>query len=202
MKRIAAGLLALMICGGLLAGCGNKDTNQPASKPDENQQDVMPEVDPEKDKAQSDKNDGADSTTMPSEGGASDAPSGTSESKPKPTTPPASQPTGGSGSASGGNTGGSTGSQTGNGSSGTPAPAPEPQPEPPKPTEPAKPTASQAQGYVGQAASSLKAALGAPSSTSYSPSCMGEGEDGIWTYDGFTVYTYRENGTETVEAVQ
>ena len=32
--------------------------------------------------------------------------------------------------------------------------------------------------------------------------CMGEGEDGIWTYDGFTVYTYKEGGSETVEAVQ
>ncbi len=31
---------------------------------------------------------------------------------------------------------------------------------------------------------------------------MGEGEDGIWSYSGFTVYTYRENGVETVEAVQ
>ncbi|MDY3619313.1 hypothetical protein [Agathobaculum sp.] len=199
MKRIAAGLLALMICGGLLAGCGSKDAEEPASKPDENQQDVMPEVKPEEDKETSDKNDGADSSTMPSEGGASDAPSGTTESKPKPTTPPSSQPTGGSGSSSSGSGSSGAGNQAGGGSSGTQAPAPEPQPAPP---EPAKPTASQAQGYVGQAASSLKAALGAPSSTSYSPSCMGEGEDGIWTYDGFTVYTYRENGTETVEAVQ
>ena len=22
--------------------------------------------------------------------------------------------------------------------------------------------------------------------------------DGVWTYDGFTVYTYRENGVETI----
>ena len=27
-------------------------------------------------------------------------------------------------------------------------------------------------------------------------------KDGIWTYDGFTVYTYKEGGSETVEAVQ
>ena len=64
-----------------------------------------------------------------------------------------------------------------------------------KPAEPAKPTASQASGYVGSSASALESALGAPS-------CMGEGEDGIWTYDGFTVYTYKEGGSETVEAVQ
>ena len=30
---------------------------------------------------------------------------------------------------------------------------------------------------------------------------MGAGEDGIWNYGSFTVYTYRENGVETVEAV-
>lgn len=71
-----------------------------------------------------------------------------------------------------------------------------------KPAEPAKPTASQASGYVGSSASALESALGAPTSKSYSPSCMGEGEDGIWTYDGFTVYTYKEGGSETVEAVQ
>ena len=71
-----------------------------------------------------------------------------------------------------------------------------------KPAEPTKPTASQASGYVGSSASALESALGAPTSKSYSPSCMGEGEDGIWTYDGFTVYTYKEGGSETVEAVQ
>lgn len=71
-----------------------------------------------------------------------------------------------------------------------------------KPAEPAKPTASQASGYVGSSASALESALGAPTAKSYSPSCMGEGEDGIWTYDGFTVYTYKEGGSETVEAVQ
>ncbi len=68
--------------------------------------------------------------------------------------------------------------------------------------EPSKPTAAQASGYVGSSASAMESALGSPSSKTYSPSCMGEGEDGIWTYDGFTVYTYRENGSETVEAVQ
>ena len=74
--------------------------------------------------------------------------------------------------------------------------APEPEPEP------AAPTAAQASGYIGGSASALESALGSPNSKSYSPSCMGEGEDGIWSYSGFTVYTYRENGVETVEAVQ
>lgn len=39
-----------------------------------------------------------------------------------------------------------------------------------KPAEPAKPTASQASGYVGSSASALESALGAPTSKSYSPS--------------------------------
>ena len=33
-------------------------------------------------------------------------------------------------------------------------------------------------------------------------SCIGDGEDGIWYYDGFTVYTYRgTDGSERVEDV-
>ncbi len=85
-----------------------------------------------------------------------------------------------------------------------PAPAPQPAPEPePQPApEPAAPTLEQASGYVGSSASALESALGSPVSKEYSPSCMGEGEDGMWVYAGFTVYTYRENGVETVEAVR
>lgn len=83
-----------------------------------------------------------------------------------------------------------------------PAPAPAPTPTPVPEPAPSAPTASQASGYIGSSASALEAALGAPSAKAYSPSCMGEGEDGVWTYSGFTVYTYREGSTETVEAVQ
>lgn len=62
-------------------------------------------------------------------------------------------------------------------------------------------TASAAQAFVGKSASSMKAAIGNPNSSSYSPSCMGEGEDGELVYNGFTVYTYRENGSEKVVEV-
>ena len=31
------------------------------------------------------------------------------------------------------------------------------------------------------------------------PSCIGDGEDGLLYYNGFTVTTYRENGKETVQ---
>ena len=63
------------------------------------------------------------------------------------------------------------------------------------------PTADAARAYIGQSASSLIAALGSPISSSYAPSCLGPGEDGELIYSGFTVYTYRENGVETVEDV-
>jgi hypothetical protein len=48
----------------------------------------------------------------------------------------------------------------------------------------------------------LIAAIGSPNSRSYASSCIGEGEDGELSYNGFTVYTYRENGIETVQDVE
>ena len=61
-----------------------------------------------------------------------------------------------------------------------------------------KDTAAQ---YVGQPVSALYAAIGKPASSDYAPSCMGDGEDGNLYYCGFVVYTYRENGTESVTSV-
>jgi len=55
--------------------------------------------------------------------------------------------------------------------------------------------------YIGGSVSSMIAAIGQPLSRSYAPSCIGDGEDGELIYSGFTVYTYRENGVETVEDV-
>ena len=59
-----------------------------------------------------------------------------------------------------------------------------------------------AAGYVGADVSALYAAVGRPASSDYAPSCLGSGEDGNLYYDGFTVYTYRENGSETVQYVE
>lgn len=50
--------------------------------------------------------------------------------------------------------------------------------------------------------SELYAAVGQPNSSDYAPSCIGDGEDGNLYYDGFTVYTYREGGSESVEYVE
>lgn len=53
--------------------------------------------------------------------------------------------------------------------------------------------------YVGCDVAQLYAAVGQPLSAEYASSCMGDGEDGVLTYDTFTVTTYREGGVETVQ---
>lgn len=56
-----------------------------------------------------------------------------------------------------------------------------------------------AQGLIGSSLSALTDAIGEPKNESYASSCLGDGEDGELSYDGFTVYTYRApDGTETV----
>ena len=52
--------------------------------------------------------------------------------------------------------------------------------------------------FVDHDAGELVAAIGEPQEKTYEESCSGPGEDGIWTYDGFTVFTYLENGVETI----
>ena len=51
---------------------------------------------------------------------------------------------------------------------------------------------------IGQDVGLLYEALGEPISAEYSLSCNGPGDDGLLTYEGFIVFTYRENGVETV----
>ena len=81
-------------------------------------------------------------------------------------------------------------------------PAEEPVADPAEdPVPAAEATAETAMGYIGRNVSDLIAAIGSPISSSYAPSCLGPGEDGELIYDSFTVYTYRENGVETVEDV-
>ena len=53
-------------------------------------------------------------------------------------------------------------------------------------------------GFVDQDAQLLLDALGEPQQKLYEASCSGPGDDGIWIYDGLTVFTYLENGVETV----
>lgn len=83
-----------------------------------------------------------------------------------------------------------------------PEEAPAAQPEAPaqEPEEaPEEPSALKtALTFVDQDAAALVQAIGEPLETQYEASCSGPGDDGVWTYDGFTVYTYRENGVETI----
>ncbi len=59
-----------------------------------------------------------------------------------------------------------------------------------------------AESFVTRPVEELYAAIGEPDSADYGPSCLGPGEDGELIYEGFTVYTYRENGVETVNVVR
>ena len=206
MKKLTAMLLALTLCFGLAACGGN--TAQDDTK-DESQTVQTGKTEDKKDEAKTEeKSDEAKTEDAKTETGDKTSTDSKTEDKTNETKPVTSstntttaKP---SASASTSKTSASTSKPAASAPESKPAqskPAAS-APAETKPAEPAKPTASQASGYVGSSASALESALGAPTSKSYSPSCMGEGEDGIWTYDGFTVYTYKEGGSETVEAVQ
>ncbi len=56
--------------------------------------------------------------------------------------------------------------------------------------------------YIDKPIEELYAVIGEPESSDYAPSCLMEGEDGMLFYDGFIVYTYRLDDTETVIDVE
>ena len=201
MKKLTAMLLALMLCFGLAACGGNtaqddtKDESQTVQtgKTEDKKDEAKTEEKSDETKTKTDDKTSTDSKTEDKTTETKLVTSSTNTTTAKP-----------SASASTSKPSASTSKPAASAPESKPAqskPAAS-APAETKPAEPAKPTASQASGYVGSSASALESALGAPTSKSYSPSCMGEGEDGIWTYDGFTVYTYKEGGSETVEAVQ
>ena len=88
----------------------------------------------------------------------------------------------------------------------TPAPTEKPADPPPAETAASEPPRNEqletAKTFVGKTTTELFAAVGMPGESDYAPSCLGPGEDGNLYYDGFTVYTYRENGVETVRIVE
>ena len=85
----------------------------------------------------------------------------------------------------------------------TPAPTPQPTPEPTDaPAMSAEEKKDLAEGYIDRDVEELYAAIGEPDYSDYAPSCLGEGDDGNLYYDGFIVYTYREDGMETVVYVE
>lgn len=89
----------------------------------------------------------------------------------------------------------------------SPAPESPSNSETPAPADTAPNTSSPAadietaRSFIDKSVEELIAAIGEPVSTDYAPSCLGSGEDGELIYDGFTVYTYREGNTETVQDV-
>lgn len=201
MKKLTAMLLALTLCFGLAACGGN--TAQDDTK-DESQTVQTGKTEDKKDEAKTEeKSDEAETETGDKASTDSKTEDKTNETKPvtSSTNTTTAKPSASAGTSK-------PSASTSKPAASAPASKPAQSkpaasaPAETKPAEPAKPTAAQASGYVGSSASALESALGAPTSKSYSPSCMGEGEDGIWTYDGFTVYTYKEGGSETVEAVQ
>ena len=205
MKKLTAMLLALTLCFGLAACGGN--TAQDDTK-DESQTVQTGKTEDKKDEAKTEeKSDETKTKTKTDDKTSTDSKTEDKTTETKPVTSSTNTTTAKpSGSASTSKPSASTSTSKPAASAPESKPAQSKPaasaPAETKPAEPAKPTASQASGYVGSSASALESALGAPTSKSYSPSCMGEGEDGIWTYDGFTVYTYKEGGSETVEAVQ
>lgn len=71
--------------------------------------------------------------------------------------------------------------------------------EGPEADEPAGPTVEDALAFVDQPLSDLIEAIGEPLEEYYEYSCSGPGDDGLLTYDGFIVFTYREpDGTGEV----
>ena len=81
----------------------------------------------------------------------------------------------------------------------------EEEPEAPVQAEPEQPEEAEAPGaletalsFVDQDAQLLLDALGEPQEKLYEASCSGPGDDGIWVYEDVTVFTYLENGVETV----
>ena len=73
------------------------------------------------------------------------------------------------------------------------------------PAEPELSDMEKAESCIDGSVEDLFALIGEPNSADYAPSCLGGvatgGEDGMLYYDGFIVYTYRENGEESVYTV-
>ena len=78
-------------------------------------------------------------------------------------------------------------------------PAPDFTPEPPESTPEPIPSPPDISSYIGGSLGAFTSVYGAPTSSSYTSSSMGTGEDGILAIGGYTVYTYRdETGYEYI----
>lgn len=85
-------------------------------------------------------------------------------------------------------------------------PVADPTQAPPAPTQAPEPTqepqAASPYDYIGYDINTFYSIFGYPYASEYATSCMGDGDDGMLYYNGFTVYTFRANGGgETVQDV-
>lgn len=58
-----------------------------------------------------------------------------------------------------------------------------------------------AASLIGKTPDDAVRAFGEADSETYSPSCLGDGEDGVIVFGNVTVYTYREGGNEEIRTV-
>ena len=63
-------------------------------------------------------------------------------------------------------------------------------------------SAEDLQRFVGRSIGELTAVCGEPVESEYAPSCLGSGEDGTHSFKDFVVYTYKENGVETIRIIR
>ena len=195
MKRSLVLILALTVAFAFtFTGCGDSKDSKTSSADDAIQEelsvdtgDTEPSADPEDAGQKPDGNDAAQQKADPEKvSGKTDAPA--SNTPEKPAQKPSSNTNQSSTQkpSSGNNSAPSKPTQNNGGSD----------------TSAKTPSKATAQSYIGKSVSSLIAAIGSPASSQYSPSCMGDGEDGELRYNGFTVYTYKENGQEKVTDVE
>ncbi len=69
-------------------------------------------------------------------------------------------------------------------------------------TEPVNEVLEAAKKYIDRPLSELIEEFGEPLSSAYVSSCLGPGQDGELTFDGFKAYTYKEGSSETVTYVE
>lgn len=186
MKKLLVILTACLLALSLLAACGETVTPEPQETASEADPAPVPE-EAETAPAQEDTAEEPVAQTPAAEKPAAgeteaqtdaDTPEPVTDSepvaKPEPSTEPESavEPTGDQTSAS-------TGSQP--------------------PTEgPAAATLEDVQALVGQDVANLYAIAGQPQDSHYEYSCSGPGDDGILYYQDFIVFTYVEDGVETI----
>lgn len=197
--------LTLMLITAMIftfSGCGeDKDSGSSSSSAETIQEELS--ADPDSgDDGESEAPEGTESQTPDEDSSSSAGASGSSGGTPAGSSQNAGSAGGSSGSGkdTSSNQGGGQSSASGGSSGGSNSSTPPQASGGGSSTE--EPSAAKARSYIGKSASSLISGIGSPTSSQYSPSCMGDGDDGELYYGDFTVYTYREGDSEKVVDVE